>query len=452
MSEKPPPLRVIELRAENVKAIKAVSIRPDPGSPVVEITGANGQGKTSCLDAIWYALGGGAAIPAMPVRRGAAKAEVTLDLGEYKVTRRWSPSGGTYLDVQPPPGKGGPQAFLDTLIDKRRIAFDPLAFDRMKPADQRAALLETMGLGEALAKLDAERKGVYEERTGVGREAKYLEAQVAGLPQATPGTPAAEVSVAALGQELASAVALQRQADEHRATAARKRAEATAATQRAEGLKRQLDALKAEFSATVQRTTALIAEAQAADAAAAAVHVPETEPIRTRMGQAESVNAQVRAARQRAQAEQALAAKKAEADALTKRLEDVDTRKTALCAGASFPVPGLGFSETGVTLSGVPFEQASASERLKVGLGLALASNPRLKIVLIRDGSLLDEDSMALIRRTAQEHGAQVWIERVDASGSTGFAICDGELAGIDGTPQPGFESAPEPTQANTRQ
>ena len=50
-------LRIIELRGENVKIIKAIRIRPKGN--VVIISGKNGAGKTSVLDLIWYCLDGG---------------------------------------------------------------------------------------------------------------------------------------------------------------------------------------------------------------------------------------------------------------------------------------------------------------------------------------------------------------------------------------------------------
>jgi hypothetical protein len=59
-----------------------------------------------------------------------------------------------------------------------------------------------------------------------------------------------------------------------------------------------------------------------------------------------------------------------------------------------------------------------------------MAENPRLRIVRITNGSLLDADSMAEVHRMAAEHEFQVWLERV-ANGPSGSAnavyIEDGE-------------------------
>ena len=52
-------MKIIEFRAERFKRLSAVDITPE-GNTVI-ISGKNGQGKSSVLDAIWLALGGGAA-------------------------------------------------------------------------------------------------------------------------------------------------------------------------------------------------------------------------------------------------------------------------------------------------------------------------------------------------------------------------------------------------------
>ena len=82
-------MKIIRLTAENVKRLRAVEITPDGTLQVV--TGRNAQGKSSVLDAIWLALGGGTAArdTPRPVRDGEERASVTLDLGDLTVTRTW---------------------------------------------------------------------------------------------------------------------------------------------------------------------------------------------------------------------------------------------------------------------------------------------------------------------------------------------------------------------------
>ena len=57
-------MKIIALQAENLKRLVAVDIRPDGN--LVQITGKNGAGKTSVLDAIWWCLAGTSHIQAAP--------------------------------------------------------------------------------------------------------------------------------------------------------------------------------------------------------------------------------------------------------------------------------------------------------------------------------------------------------------------------------------------------
>mgnify|MGYP001295983560 FL=1 len=59
---------------------------------------------------------------------------------------------------------------------------------------------------------------------------------------------------------------------------------------------------------------------------------------------------------------------------------------------------------------------------------MAMAINPKLRVIRIMDGSLLDRQAMAQIEEMARERDFQVWIERVDENGTTGVLIEDGEV------------------------
>ena len=60
---------------------------------------------------------------------------------------------------------------------------------------------------------------------------------------------------------------------------------------------------------------------------------------------------------------------------------------------------------------------------------LAMAANPELRVIRIKDGSLLDSENLALIDEIAKGGDFQVWIECVDGSGKMGFYIEDGRVA-----------------------
>ena len=92
------------------------------------------------------------------------------------------------------------------------------------------------------------------------------------------------------------------------------------------------------------------------------------------------------------------------------------------------PVENIHFGDGIILLDGVPFEQGSDAEQLRACLAIAMARNPELKVIRIREGSLLDEDSEKLVREIATKKGFQIWQEKVDSSGKVGFFIEEGKL------------------------
>jgi hypothetical protein len=67
-----------------------------------------------------------------------------------------------------------------------------------------------------------------------------------------------------------------------------------------------------------------------------------------------------------------------------------------------------------------------------VSFAIAIAKNPKLRVVLLKDGPLLDETSLAMVAAMAEEADVQIWIERI-GKGPVGVLIQDGEVAAVDG-------------------
>ena len=109
----------------------------------------------------------------------------------------------------------------------------------------------------------------------------------------------------------------------------------------------------------------------------------------------------------------------------------IDARKQAAqdaISNADLPVDGIEIIDGAVLLNGVPFDQASDAEQLSASIGIAMTLNPDLKVIRVRDGSLLDQDAMKVLAKMADDADYQIWIERVDSSGDVGFVLEDGHL------------------------
>jgi hypothetical protein len=345
-----------------------------------------------------------------------------------------SAKGNTYITRLLVEGKKresypSPQLLLNGLMGK--ISYDPLAFIRMEDKAQLETLRNLVGLD--LAELEANLAIAYEKRREAGRDFDSAKARLAALPTPPEDLPAEPINVAEITRQLEGAanhngiIAQQRQkraryeeaaesakraAAEHRAAAAKLRAQADEMDQRAVEADRV-----AEESLGLGHNVEIGTELDTAELAAA-------------MTQANETNAAIGRAAAYRQVERQLAEADAEWTNLDGAVKNLQQEKQDAIAAAKMPLDGLGIGDGEVLYNGLPFSQASNAEQIRVSMALGMASNPKLRVLRIVDGSLLDDDSMRLVSEAAEKHGFQVWIERVDTSGNVGIVMEEGEASG----------------------
>lgn len=430
-------MKIINLTAENIKRLVAVEISPT--GDIVTIAGANGQGKTSVLDSIWWALSGTSNVQAQPIRKGQNKARIRLDMGEIIVERKFTDSGSTLTVTN---GEGtkvtSPQKMLDSLLGE--LSFDPLAFSRMDAKKQFDELRRVSKLEIDVEDLDRQNKADFDARTVMNRDAKARRAQLEGI--VVPTVPAGEpVDEQALLDQMQTAAATNSEIETRKARrvttqqeATRLRQQAAEAVEKAAALRLQVQALLEQAQTQDTYVTRDTDDAEALEQRlAAAPALPELVDVA-------DLSAQITAARgataARAARDQAINQRKAiEADAealeakskaYTDAMELRTTQKTDAITKAQMPVAGLGFGDGIVTFNSLPFDQCSSAEQLRISLGIAMAANPKVRVIRIQDGSLLDDASMRAVAEMAKTNDYQVWIEKVDTSGSVGIVIEDG--------------------------
>lgn len=400
---------IIGLEATNVKRLRAIEITPNPKENTVIIGGRNGQGKSSVLDSIMYALAGKSTLPEMPIREGAASGKIAVDLGEFVVTRTLTQAGGT-LVVKPKDGDAykSPQAILDSLCGN--LSFDPLAFTREKPEKQLETLRKLVGLD--FTAQDKAHDDLYNQRTNVNREVTQLKARLATMPK-HEGAPESQVSVSALMAELEAANKTNGENRSKRMALGADRDSFDKAERAVRATEAEIEKLHARLAQEKETRLGISKRLQESEAIVSALTDIDTAPITAKIKGAETVNAQVRANTARAEVIESLADKEKDASKLSFKIDEIKEDKAKKLAAAKFPLPELSFDDSRVLLNGKPFTQGSAAEQLRASVAIGLALNPKLRVILIRDGSLLDDDSMADIARLASEKGAQIWIERV---------------------------------------
>lgn len=425
-------MTITRLTVENIKRIVAVTITPDPKRGLVIIGGENAQGKTSVLDSIEMAIGGGNSIPAKPVREGEDGAKIVLKTEDITVTRKFKASGQSTLVVTNKEGVPvkGPQELLDSLTS--RITFDPLAFSRLKSDAQADTVRKLVGID--FTALDAEAATAYAARTVIGRQVKQQQTLLDAMPFHN-GVNAKLKDASALAERLQKATQENADNETKRGTLDDANDLLAKVERRISNQNDCINAMKkqvqeAEFEAH-KLNQVLSLEISARDkihAQVSALSDIDLDPIRAEIADLNAYNVKVHANMARAEAAKNVETLADEAKQKTERLEAIEKEKQKELRKATFPIDGLSFTGSGLFYNDLPFDQASAAEQLRVSVAIGAAMQPKLKVCLVRDGSLLDDKSLILLAAIAEEYGVQCFVERVGDGKECSVIIEDGSV------------------------
>lgn len=401
-------MKVTRLKVQNIKGLREIEIHADP--TVNEIAGENGAGKSSALDSIVFALAGKRVIDEMPIREGERKAEIVLETDDLVITRRFK-GDGTTLTVRGKDGGRYGQRRLDQLFSG--FTFDPLAFSRLKPADQIEHLKHLAGpdFRKELGAIEADIIDVFDRRKDANQRLKTL-GKVVDMEREDP------VNVSDILTELD-------EVEKHNDTQRRRQGAIERADDMIELREEQVDELAKKLTQ---------AKAALKEAKKARFDLKEVQPLRD----PDDLKAKISAAdvqNRKAEAYKIYCSRleqrkevSAEADFLTEKLEDLRDKRLDMMGGDKFPVEGVAFVNDALVINGIPFDQLSSSERIRVSARIGMAAASELKIMFIRDGSLLDGKSFYELAKLAEQSKYQLWVETVGNGHGDAIVLEEGEI------------------------
>ncbi len=408
-------LRVMRLTATNFKKLVLVEITPK--GAIVKVKGENGAGKSAVLDALFAAIGGANASPDVPIRKGQDKAEVEVDLGTIIVRRRWSASGTSLEITWNGEAVKQPQSLLDEFVKK--AALDPGKFLALDERAKKDILKGIVDLGIDLEAHEAKREKIFEERTDVNRDEKKARAHYNSIDGDEEGPLKGETATALMEKFEKAKDEIQANKDKRRALEAEEvelrdiETDIHAAESQLNELRSRLKARTGLVSINKETVSKLVD--------------PDIEALQEKVRTVDDKNKKVRKNQDKKKAlteadEFAAASKR-----LTRRIEKMDEEKATALANAKFPVKGLSWSEDGIILDNLPFSQASQSKRLQIAVAISTRANPVLKVITIRDASLLDKNSIEEMKTLANKLGITIFLEIVSNSGNGKLTIEEGE-------------------------
>lgn len=444
----PPPrpaIHIISIHAENVKRLKCVDIAPGDGVGAITIGGKNGAGKSSVLDAIQMALAGGKSIPPDPINADAvargretgepAKMTIVATLSNGLVVKRSRRDGGKdYLEIVGADGASyrSPQAILDAMIGD--LCFDPLAFTLMPPRDKRATLMTVARLD--FTQGDADKATLREALRDAEASMKACEQSIASIKVGTPPE-IKDITEMVAAYDRATATAKEHDRLHNNVERAR---DALAASERARDQSfKRIEELEAMLAKAREDHGVLTKESSARSQAMsdakealrlAGSTTPDLNVMRATIDRARDDNRTAEIMNKDIERRQAFIIKHGELEQsvsdIKEAIKAIEQERVTRLQETKYPVDGLGLSDDGLTYNGRPLEQASQAEQLRVSVAMSLAMKPDLRVMLVRQGALLDNEHLELLSQMAADAGAQVWVERVGDDGTCAVVMEDG--------------------------
>lgn len=409
------PVKINTLEVENVKRVKAVTLTPSENGLTI-LGGNNGQGKTSVLDAICWAVGGNKFKPSNAARDGAyTDPHIRLTLSNGLVVERAGKNSA--LKVIDPQGNKSGQALLDNFISE--LALNLPKFLNASDKEKADTLLRIIGVGDKLAQMESEEQRLYNQRRAVGQITDQKKKFAAELPS-WQNVPEQPVTASEL---------IQRQQDILRKNAENQRLRGELAKWTAE-----VSRLESELESAKQKL--LIAQTSATD-----LNDESTAEIERSIAEIDAVNAKVRDNIAKAQAEQEAADLSAQYDGLTEDIENIRKARTDLLNSADLPLPGLTVDGGKLLYKGKAWDCMSGSEQLTVATAIVRRLNPQCGFVLLDKLEQMDVQTLAAFGQWLESQGLQAIATRVSLGDECSVIIEDGYIAG-------GTQPAPAPAPA----
>lgn len=429
--------KIYTVEIENAKRVKAVALEPSENGLTI-IGGNNGQGKTSVLDAICWALGGDRYKPSNPTREGSTvPPRIKLTLSNGLVVERAGKNSA--LKVSDPTGRKGGQQLLNEFVSV--LALDLPKFMEAGAKEKAETLLQIIGVGPELHRLEQAEAEAYNQRTLVGRDRDRKKLFAEGMPF-WPNAPQEPVSISELIRQQHEILARngenQRKRDrlneitfeKHRIYDEIERLEA-----QAEELARRIAERKEAYQ-TVAR------DEEIARKDALELHDESTEALERQIADFEAVNKHVRDNMDRSRAMDEAKVLADQYDALTCKVETIRRQKSDLLNGANLPLPGLGVEDGELSYNGAKWDCMSGADRLRVSVAIVRALNPACGFVLMDKLEQMDLDTLRSFGAWLEQEGLQAIATRVSTGNECSIIIEDGCVV----TPEPAPAAAPGKT------
>lgn len=414
-------VKIVTFEAENVKRVKCVQMAPSANGLTI-IGGKNKNGKTSILDAITYALGGEKCRPKNFTREGSAvPGKIRIELSNGLIVERSGKNAA--LKVTDPSGQKAGQKLLNEFIEP--LALNLPKFMNATDKEKSETLLQIIGVGDELARLDKEESVAYGERTLIGRDADK-KSKLAEALEYYADAPEELVSATELIKQQQTILARNGENQRKRERVKEITFEKHRIYDEAQRLEQQIADLQARLEERRKAYEKVSEDESIAMKDAAQLEDESTAEIEESIANIEEINRRVRANTTKAIAMDEAEQLRHEYESMTAKIESIRDARKALLDGADLPLEGLGVADGALTYNNQVWSDMSGAEQLIVSTAIVRKLNPECGFVLMDKLEQMDMDTLKEFGAWLEKEGLQVIATRVSTGEECSIVIEDG--------------------------
>lgn len=422
-------MKIWEIQSENFKKLN-VSLSVKGKS--VTVTGDNEVGKSSFIDAIFKTLTG-EKIKGTPVQLGkpSAKNKIVIrkDNGDTITVEKSYDGEKTSLTVKLNGSAKvkSPQAFLDETLGE--ISFDPLIFVNKTPLEQSRFLMEILDID--LEPFENEKRKYLDEKQEVEKDLNKIEKDLEELPLCDKEYHLIDSANIVKEYEEIN----EKKREQQKIESDLRATEAEHQTQKSnllriqneiEQLTEKIAKLKEDESATVKHLRKSNDDMSTRKIELSKIVIPEATSLEEKLKEININNDYYKAQQERIAKQKEYDEVELRKTEILSQIRRVEIERKEKLSSAQIPVPGLDFQEDGgLSYEGLKLteDNISTSRIIEIGIRLSMALNPNLRILQIKDGSLLGGKMMELVKKVCKEEDYQLFVEKVTDDKEIGFII-----------------------------
>lgn len=468
-------MKTTKIKIKNLFGVSELEL----GGESVELSGKNGTGKSSVLDAIRYALTNGSDRDYI-IKQGEKEGEIIIEAGaSLRIDRKKRTEQADYKSVKADGREvSGAESFLRTIFSPMQL--DPVAFVQTTKAEQNRLILDmiefpwdlnwirekfgeipegidySQNILQVLNDIQAENGAYFQRRQEINRDArtkkafveeiawdipanydapawekydlgeKYREiekitAENSRIERAKTFLAAADGNIRAIDADFEIAITAEEKAIAAERTAiteniARMEEQIKAERERLGTLEGKLDDKRAKLEAERgEKKAKLGSDIQTAQSYAGRPIV-DTADKQAEVANAEAMKKHLREYARMQTMQSELEKLVAQSDELTRKIELARNLPGEILQTATIPIDGLTVVDGRPLIHGMPVSNLSDGEKLTLCVDVALAKPNSLQIILIDGAERLSDENRAALYARCKDKGLQFIATRTDNS------------------------------------